>query len=107
MKRFTLFAIAASAMAFGLIISLWPEDAAAQETSRAAADAIIQKWEYRVIRIEDRRPEEAGRNAPSRSGGAEAELNRLGEEGWELVTIRIDAAATRRAPIFYLKRPKN
>ena len=63
-------------------------------------------WEYRVIRIDDSNPEEFGTRPTSRSGGAEEALNKLGEEGWELVTIRIDATATRRAPIFYFKRPK-
>ncbi len=65
-----------------------------------------QKWEYRVLRIASARPEEPGRRPTGRTGDAEAELNRLGEEGWELVTIRIDSSSNRTSPIFYFKRPK-
>lgn len=66
-----------------------------------------QKWEYKVLRIDDSRPAEAGRRTSSRDGGAEEKLNELGKQGWELVSIRIDAAAARTAPIFYFKRPAN
>lgn len=63
----------------------------------AAADEEVTKWEYRVIRIDD----------GGRSGGsnAEAQLNKLGAEGWELVSVRADSQANRNSPIFYFKRP--
>lgn len=68
-----------------------------------ADDKEVTKWEYRVIRIEDRRPDAAG----GRGGrnNAEEQLNKLGAEGWELVSVRIDSQANRSNPIFYLKRP--
>jgi hypothetical protein len=70
----------------------------------SAADRVA--WEYRVIRIDDSRPKEAGGRTTARSGGAQEALNKLGEEGWELVAVRIDSSANRTSPIFYLKRPK-
>ncbi len=63
----------------------------------------VTKWEYRVIRIEDRRPDQAGGRAGR--GSAEEALNKLGAEGWELVSVRIDSQANRSNPIFYFKRP--
>ena len=74
--------------------------------SPLARSAEPVQWEYRVIRIDDSRPEEKGSRTTGRSGGAEESLNKLGAEGWELVAVRVDASATRRAPIFYFKRPK-
>ena len=67
-----------------------------------AADEVT-KWEYRVIRIDDSRPEQAGGRAAR--GSAQEQLNELGAEGWELVSVRTDSQANRNSPIFYLKRP--
>ena len=68
----------------------------------AAADEKVTKWEYRVVRIEDRRPDTAGGRAGRNS--AEEQLNKLGAEGWELVSVRADSQANRSSPIFYFKR---
>ncbi len=61
-----------------------------------------QKWEYRVLRIEDRR---TGNTSGQRSRGSASEekLNELGEQGWELVSVRNDGSSQ---PVFYFKRPK-
>ena len=47
----------------------------------------MQKWEYKVIKG---------------SSTNEDELNRLGQEGWELVTAALGADSSFR---LYLKRP--
>ena len=88
-----------------MLLPLLRDSAAAQEekvtTSRSG-----QQWEYRVLRIDSTRPEKAGRTPRARSGQAEAQLNKLGEQGWELVTVRLDGSSPTASPIFYFKRPK-
>ena len=103
MKKATVFSLLLLCAAIAVPLSS-VRDADAQETKSEEWSG--QKWEYRVIRIEDRRPDTAGRSGTSRSGGAQEELNKLGDQGWELVSVRIDATAARSNPIFYLKRPK-
>lgn len=87
-----------------LSVASLPSPSFAQETPKWDG----QKWEYRVVRIADTNPEEKGGRRPtSRTGGAEEQLQRLGQQGWELIAVRIDAvtAAGRSNPIFYFKRP--
>ena len=57
------------------------------------------RWEYKIINIRS----ENYRIDPAK----ESELNLLGDEGWELVAMRLDAVSSRNAPIFYFKRPKS
>ena len=61
-----------------------------------------QKWEYRVLRIEDRR-QASTTGTGARGSASEDKLNELGAEGWELVSVRNDGSSQ---PLFYFKRPK-
>lgn len=49
---------------------------------------MTQKWEYKIVVL---------------SGDNEARLEKLGEEGWELVSVT--GATENDYPIAYLKRP--
>ncbi|NRB75428.1 MAG: hypothetical protein HRU46_13785 [Verrucomicrobiales bacterium] len=55
------------------------------------------------MRIENRR---TGNTSGQRSRGSASEekLNELGEQGWELVSVRNDGSDQ---PVFYFKRPKS
>ena len=80
--------------------------APAQEAGeKAASKAPVTAWEYRALRIPDRRM--AGARAGdvrARKSGAQDVLNELGAEGWELIAVRgVEATAD---PVFYFKRPK-
>lgn len=61
-----------------------------------------QKWEYRVLRIEDRR-QSGTSGTRARGSASEDKLNELGAEGWELISVRNDGTSQ---PVFYFKRPK-
>ena len=89
-----------------LVLPTLLSDRAAAQDEKASTAQGTQKWEYRVLRINSTRPEEAGRTPRARSGAAETQLNKLGEQGWELVTVRLDGSAPAASPIFYFKRPK-
>ena len=95
MKRLTKSQLIYALLPIAILVSFTP--------LAVAADKEVTKWEYRVIRIDDRRPDAAGGRAGR--GSAEEQLNKLGAEGWELVSVRIDSQANRSNPIFYLKRP--
>ena len=95
MKRLTKSQLIYALLPIAILVSFAP--------LAVAADKEVTKWEYRVIRIDDSRPDQAG-GRPGR-GSAEEQLNKLGAEGWELVSVRIDSQANRNSPIFYLKRP--
>ena len=88
-----------------VLLPLMSDRATAQE-GKANTARIGPRWEYRVLRIDSTRPEEVGRTPRARSGQAEAQLNKLGEQGWELVTVRLDGSSPAASPIFYFKRPK-
>ena len=53
----------------------------------------MQKWEYRTIQ--------------SRSYPGESELNRLGQDGWELVAVVIETPTACIGFVAYFKRPKS
>jgi len=46
----------------------------------------MQKWEYKIVKV-----------------ATEAELNRLGEEGWELISVTLYVSYY----TFFFKRPKS
>ena len=61
------------------------------------------QWEYRVLRIDDRRrPNTTGTR--SRGSASEEKLNELGKQGWELVSVRSEGNSE---PVFYFKRRRN
>jgi hypothetical protein len=76
----------------------------AQESKEPAASASAhQKWEYRAIRIQDRRQSGSlNRDLGVREAQSEDTLNLLGQKGWELVAVRNDGSTE---PVFYFKRP--
>lgn len=100
MKFLCTLAAGVAVACFGLSQTL-----AQSDESPTEANSTVQKWEYRVMRIDSRQPEEAGRTGRAR-GNAEEVLNELGAEGWELVAVRLDNTTPAAAPIFYFKRPK-
>ena len=61
------------------------------------------KWEYLVLRIDDRRQGNTS-GSRTRSSASEEKLNTVGEEGWELVSVRSDGTSM---PVFYFKRKKS
>ena len=89
------------AIAFSAAVAIWfsSSDSTIAQEEKAWAG---QKWEYRVLRIENRR---TGNTSGQRSRGSASEekLNELGEQGWELVSVRNDGSDQ---PVFYFKRPK-
>ena len=77
----------------------------AQDAPRPAAARAGQQWEYRALRIQDRRPASGReRELGARRSGSEATLNQLGAEGWELVAVRDEG--NNSDPVFYFKRRK-
>ena len=77
-------------------------DLRAQET-KTAPSVEFQKWEYRALRIQCRRQTGTlNRELSAREAQSEDTLNLLGQEGWELVTVRNDGSTE---PVFYFKRP--
>lgn len=53
----------------------------------------MQKWEYKVVEAD-------------RTGiGSEEQLNSLGKEGWELVSVTAVMMGPFVSKVFYLKRP--
>lgn len=96
----TLTAIFA-AVIFATLLS--GSDARAQDAPKSAWAG--QKWEYRALRIPDRRQTGAReRDLRARRSGSQEVLNQIGAEGWELVAVRNDSASD---PVFYFKRPKS
>jgi hypothetical protein len=78
-------------------------DVNAQEKVEDATKSNHQKWEYRALRIQDRRQSGSlNRELGVREAQSEDTLNLLGEKGWELVAVRNDGSTE---PVFYFKRP--
>ena len=90
--------IAATALVAGLALASFLPQGQSQESG-----AKVQKWEYRVLRIEDRRQSNTS-GTRARGSASEEKLNELGAEGWELISVRNDGTSQ---PVFYFKRPKN
>ena len=100
MKNYSISACLVAAAALFLSVPETPK-AFAQDADGATAWS-GQKWEYRVLRIDDRRQSNTS-GARSRGSGSEAKLNELGDQGWELISVRNDGTSE---PVFYFKRPK-
>ena len=60
------------------------------------------QWEYKVIHHDDR-PQRGTSGTRARSGASEEKLNALGEQGWELVSVRNGAGSV---AVFYFKRQR-
>jgi len=65
-----------------------------------AQDSKITKWEYKVMYHDDR-PQSGTSGTRARSGASEEKLNKLGKEGWELVSVRSGPGSE---AVFYFKR---
>ena len=98
MKRLILPAAAAL-----LFAAAAKSDLGAQDAESASTAWNGPKWEYRALRIEDRR-QRSPEGTRSRGSASEAKLNELGAQGWELVAVRNDGNSSQ--PVFYFKRPK-
>lgn len=61
----------------------------------------MQKWEYKVITIEAKRSIRFGSYD---SNIIEQELNRYGQEGWELAAAEAVASYPRVSPVLIFKR---
>ncbi len=96
-KRFLSLFVA---LAAGVGIWFSSSDSTVAQDSASAWSG--QKWEYRVLRIDDRRGSNTS-GQRSRGSASEAKLNELGEQGWELISVRNDGSSE---PVFYFKRPK-
>ncbi|MGH8292307.1 MAG: DUF4177 domain-containing protein [Gammaproteobacteria bacterium] len=60
------------------------------------------RFEYKVMRIAERTAQRQ-----MDSGALEQDLNAMGEQGWELVSMSIIGASTPIAAYVVLKRPKS
>lgn len=98
------FSLLAVIAAFIMVPILTGSDLRAQESQEADASATDhQKWEYRALRIQDRRQSGSlNRDLGAREAQSEDTLNLLGQKGWELVAVRNDGSTE---PVFYFKRP--
>ncbi|MEM7143888.1 MAG: hypothetical protein AAF591_02055 [Verrucomicrobiota bacterium] len=97
----TLATAVAAAFVFPFLAS---QKLQAQEEEAAATSSDHQLWEYRALRIQDRRQSGAlNRDIGAREAQSEDTLNLLGAKGWELVAVRNDGSSE---PVFYFKRPK-
>lgn len=76
---------------------------APSSTMVVAQDSKITAWEYKVIYHDDR-PQSGTSGTRARSGASEEKLNKLGNEGWELVAVRSGPGSE---AVFYFKRKKS
>ena len=65
-----------------------------------AQDTKLTTWEYKVMYHDDR-PQSGTSGTRARSGASEEKLNKLGKEGWELVSVRSGPGSE---AVFYFKR---
>jgi hypothetical protein len=100
MNKKTLTSIfAGTTVVVCLVLLIGGNSAVALEGGSTLSD--VQKWEYRVLRIQERRGGSAA-EVRAREKTSEAALNELGNLGWELVAVRTEQD---EYPIFYFKRP--
>jgi hypothetical protein len=78
---------------FGVIaVSYWHGPAVAQDKEQPKEKAAaVAKWEYRIVALRDRAggfgPGGGGKKGGDSVGKAEEELNKLGEEGFEIAFV--------------------
>src|SRR5262245_15028075 len=109
-KPSRLFALVAL-FVFGLVaVSYWHGPAVAQDKEKekpkehAPAAATVTKWEYRIVALRDRGvgpgPGGEGKKDRDSVSKAEEELNKLGEEGFEIafVTAASESSSPRGFP---------
>jgi hypothetical protein len=63
----------------------------------------IEKWEYRVIRFRSHLPEGRAKIDYGQGPPWEEELNELGLQGWELVSV-VKVSEEEFKPVAFLKR---
>jgi len=79
MKRAAVYGPAALLIvAVGSLAAIFWNNAFAQDGSRANFATLAPRWEYKVVRYQT-----PGGGAPVDTQQMEADINRLGEDGWE------------------------
>ncbi|MEM8954424.1 MAG: hypothetical protein AAGD22_09760 [Verrucomicrobiota bacterium] len=102
--RILSLTLVTAAVAAFLFPFLGSQNIQAQEEKAVTPPSGHQLWEYRALRIQDRRQSGSlNRDIGAREAQSEDTLNLLGAKGWELVAIRNDGSTE---PVFYFKRPK-
>lgn len=92
--RCVTLAVGLFALCGALVVTSWPGKPPAAEAQEKDKPAAV-RWEYRHVDVSDRlSPKDV-----------DATLNKLGEDGWEVVTV-YKAGAEPADARYVLKRPK-
>jgi hypothetical protein len=105
MSRTSLCVVACVALCGGAFLAAPGQAPARQDAAPVFAQRVKQKWEYKAVNersIVDNAAANAGGKSASEQR-AEA-WNKLGDEGWELVTVTDQGNFSSRT--YYFKRPK-